>query len=184
MNLQIVSGGQTGADAAGLWAAKLFNLPTGGYAPKNFATLDGSKPEMAKTFGILEHVGGYRQRTIANLKNANLTIVFSEKMSAGTKLTINQCQKEKKPCYVVLLDPSDLEECLYSDELAKAKNFIKNSAMIHEEITLNVAGNSTQNSARAFEFAFKGCFKLFTELGYKTDTNVDDWNLYKDRWSR
>jgi len=183
MKLHVISGAQTGADVAGLWAAKLFNLSTGGYAPKNFATLDGSKPEMAKTFGILEHSAGYRQRTIANLKNSNLTIVFSEKMSTGTKLTINQCLKEKKPCYVAMLDPSDLEASLNNENLNRAKNFIKNSFMIHDVITLNVAGNSTQNSARAFEFAYKGCYLLFKELGFETTAGYEDWNIYKDLWS-
>ena len=84
----VISGAQTGADIAGLWAAKLFGIPTGGWAPKNFLTLIGEHPEMAKTFGIKEHARSYAGRTVENLKMSDFTIVCASVMSAGSKLTI------------------------------------------------------------------------------------------------
>jgi len=181
MNLKIISGGQTGADIAGLWAAKLFNISTGGWAPKSFITTAGNHPEMAETFNMREHSGNYRDRTITNIKDANLTIICSQKMSAGTKLTINQCQKLKKPYYVFWFDPTNINQA-DEDIFIKMRNYIKNSNMIYEDFTLNIAGNSTKNSTRAFEFTFKLCYRLFTELGYSSSLDSSQWNSYKDKW--
>jgi hypothetical protein len=181
MNIKIISGGQTGADVASLWAAKLFNIPTGGWAPKSFITTAGNHPEMAETFNMREHPSSYRDRTIANLQDANLTIICSEKMSAGTRLTINQCIKQKKPYYVFWLDSTNINK-IDEDTFIKMRSFIKNSGMIHENFVLNVAGNSTKNSPRAFEFTFRLCYRLFAELGYTSILDQGYWNTFKDRW--
>ena len=42
---KVISGGQTGADRAGLQAAKSSGIKTGGYMPKGFLALDGNKVE-------------------------------------------------------------------------------------------------------------------------------------------
>lgn len=183
MTLRVISGAQTGADVAGLWAAKLFGIPTGGWAPKDFITLDGPHPEMAQTFGIKEHSkAGYRDRTIANLTESSSTIVCSEKMSPGTKLTINQCKKTYVPCHVFMLDPSDLQGSIDEKTIDNLVHEISRSNKLGLEYTLNVAGNATKNCARAFEFTFKICHKLFTELGYTSTVGDWEWNRYKDTW--
>jgi len=183
-SLHIISGAQTGADVAGLWSAKLFGIPTGGYAPKNFVTLDGNHPEMAATFGIKEHSSlGYRDRTIANLKGSDITIVCSEKLSPGTRLTINQCKKENVPCYYFSLDPSDMEASLANANLDKVIHEIRRHEMLNLPFVLNIAGNSTQNSTRVFEFTFKVCHKLFSTLGYTSEIGAEKWIIYKDKWN-
>ena len=184
IKMKIISGAQNGADIAGLWAAKLFGIETGGYAPKGFITLNGPKPEMEKTFGIIEHQKlGYRDRTIANLTQSNLTIILSEKMSAGTKLTLNQSIKNSIPCYLIRLDPSELDKSISTEAVTEIVNIInKHNVLGLEEFIINIAGNSTNNSARAFEFAFKFCYKLFSQLGYTTTVPMSDWNKYKDVW--
>jgi len=50
----IVSGGQTGADIAGLRAARALDIPTTGFMPKGWTTERGPKPEYAQKFGLLE----------------------------------------------------------------------------------------------------------------------------------
>lgn len=185
--IKIISGAQTGADVAGLWAAKLFGIPTSGYAPNGFLTLDGNHPEMAVTFDIKEHQkSGYRDRTIDNLKSSNSTIVCSEKMSAGTRLTINQCAKAHKVYWLFQLDPSNMDETLNlhfnSDKFRKLVNSIRISIDMGIPYTLNVAGNSTKNSQRIFEFTFKMCCRLFTELGYETTNDLTNWKQYQDKW--
>jgi hypothetical protein len=183
MTLRIISGAQTGADIAGLWAGKLFGFKTGGYAPDGFMTLAGNHPEMATTFGIVEHSKGYRDRTIANLKESDLTLICSEKMSPGTRLTLNQCKKEGVPYTFFALDPADMQASLNNPEFVKVTNLIWNRLNVcNDQFTINVAGNSTQNSARSFEFAFKLCHKLFSELGYKSEVSASDWVMYQDKW--
>jgi hypothetical protein len=182
MTIRIISGGQTGADIAGLWVAKLFGFKTGGYAPEGFMTLVGDRPEMARTFGIKEHSKGYRGRTIANLSESDLTIICSEKMSPGTRLTLNQCKKEGVPFAFFLLDPSDMEASLNNPEIDKVAASIKSMMCIRDPFTINVAGNSTQNSARVFEFTFKLLHKLFEKVGYGSDGAGSDWALFQDKW--
>jgi hypothetical protein len=192
MTLKIISGAQTGADIAGLWAAKLFGIPTGGWAPKGFETLDGQHPEMADTFGIKEHSRGYRGRTIENLSEADLTVICYSTMSAGSRLTIDQCKKLKKRHIIINFDPSDLSRSLKDPKIFLLRDELQRAAMFDIDFTLNVAGNSSNNSARAFEFVFKMMHAVLTDLGYqaKNQTAIGSqpvpasgYALFKDRWS-
>jgi hypothetical protein len=186
--LKIISGAQTGADVAGLWAAKLHGIPTGGLAPKGFITLDGPHPEMAETFGIKEHPkAGYRDRTIENVKASNVTLICSEHMSSpGTVLTLNTAKRNEVTHYPIKFDPIDMSNSLDSFNANWIISMIVGLVARHEKLfietpfVINVAGNATQNSARVFEFTFKFCSKLFRELGYETP--VIDWKIYKDTW--
>ena len=182
--LKVISGGQTGADVAGLWAAKLFGIPTGGWAPKWFETLNGPHPEMAETFGIKEHSRGYRGRTIENLSEADLTIVCYSTLSAGSRLTIDQCKKLGKNLLVIYFDQSDLSGSLQSAAVNVLKEKLARIESLGIDFTLNVAGNSTNNSTRAFEFVFKMLHRVFTDLGYKTILEIKPQSYlhYQDRW--
>ena len=177
---KVISGAQTGADIAGLWAAKLFGIPTGGWAPKNFLTLIGDHPEMAKTFGIKEHARSYAGRTVENLKMSDFTIVCASVMSAGSKLTIKECCKQGIAHQVIMFDQSDLSGGLRDTNIDGLVNRIDMNNKLGLDFVLNVAGNSTNNSSRAFEFTFKLCYELFTRLGYKTDALPKDYRKYQD----
>ena len=48
-----ISGGQTGADFAGLEAARICGILTVGTAPKGFRTLDGSNPDLGSVYGLI-----------------------------------------------------------------------------------------------------------------------------------
>jgi hypothetical protein len=51
---RIISGGQTGADQAGLEAAERLGIPTGGFMPKGFHTETGPRPVLAARYGLVE----------------------------------------------------------------------------------------------------------------------------------
>lgn len=51
---KVISGGQDGADQAGLYAAQILSIPTGGWAAKNFMTESGPRPDLAELFGLID----------------------------------------------------------------------------------------------------------------------------------
>ena len=53
---KVVSGGQTGADRAGLKAACILGIETGGWAPTGFATANGNDPTLGTKFHLKELV--------------------------------------------------------------------------------------------------------------------------------
>jgi len=92
----IVSGGQCGADLAGLEAAKDLGLDTGGWMPKGFRTENGPAPELAKKYGLCEMpTDSYRERTMANVDLGDATVAFllvnEPNLGAGTRKTIGFC---------------------------------------------------------------------------------------------
>jgi hypothetical protein len=103
---KIISGGQTGADIAGLKFVRDNGIPTGGSAPKDFMTEAGSKPELRDLYNLRELNGSYEDRTIQNVMDADGTVIFAEKMTDGSRLTLDTCIKEKKPH---LLNPTTEE---------------------------------------------------------------------------
>ena len=86
---KIISGGQTGADRAGLAAAALLGLETGGTAPQGYRTMEGSDFDLRDTFGLKEHwSSAYPPRTECNVKDSDGTIRIARDFdSAGERLT-------------------------------------------------------------------------------------------------
>jgi hypothetical protein len=73
----VISGGQTGADQAGICAAKFLNYTTGGYATQRFETEHGLEPWLAE-FGLRPVTsGGYKSRTYANITHSDATVIFT-----------------------------------------------------------------------------------------------------------
>jgi len=102
---KIISGGQTGADIGGLEAARCKGILTGGWAPKDWQTEDGPNTALGTSYGLKEHQFGYRERTIANIKDSDATVIFASNLrSRGTELTINQCVRQGKP-HLVMISP-------------------------------------------------------------------------------
>lgn len=127
--VRIISGGQTGADTAGLLAAEQFGAETGGTLPKG---LRRERDELdvntfGERFGTKEHQfdTGYRGRTIQNAQEADGTVWFGNPDSPGGKLTLGPKSQRGKP--KPLVNPT-------ANQLAKwmTDNNIQ---------TLNVAGN-------------------------------------------
>lgn len=121
--MKIISGGQTGADRAALEAARDAGVLTGGYAPKNYLTEDGSDYTL-KEFGLIDSCLDYVGRTELNVQHSDITIWFGMEDTRGFFATKRACKKHGKEFY----DVTDLKpESIF--------NIIKNFNII------NVAGN-------------------------------------------
>jgi hypothetical protein len=153
----IISGGQTGADVAGLYVAKRFGIETGGMMPLGFKTLTGPRPDFAQKFGMTESSSPeYPPRTEWNVQNSDGTIRLAcDFESAGEKCTLKFLKKHNKPYFDVQLDdPPSIEDFLrwmHSNQI----------------LTLNVAGNSEQTYAGAFTQSASFLMKSFLADGYR-----------------
>jgi hypothetical protein len=96
---RVISGGQTGADQAGLRAAKAAGYATGGMMAKGFRTEEGPRPEFRELYGMFEsRFEGYEHRTRFNIRNADGTVVFYfGRADGGTALTITGCKALSLP---------------------------------------------------------------------------------------
>src|SRR5262245_4392293 len=89
---RVVSGGQTGADQAGLAVAKRLGIPTGGCMPRGWLTEAGPRPDLAVEYGLEETgTAAYSERTERNVLLADGTVVFGDARSIGSMLTIKLC---------------------------------------------------------------------------------------------
>lgn len=140
----VVSGGQTGADRAGLEAARIAGIPTGGWAPHGFLTTRGPDPSLA-AFGLREIELGtptamYIARTKRNVTDSDGTVVFQLHASPGTTKTVEFCRTGKwsgpatGPAYRPCLTISNLDN-------PRTPNHIAEWIVAARIRRLNVAGH-------------------------------------------
>lgn len=131
---KVISGGQNGADLAGLKAAKAEGLETGGIMPFGFKTLDGPRPEYKELYGLTAHTSSsYVPRTRANVRNSDATIRLAfDFTSRGEICTFKAITDYDKPHLDI--DLNNPPHC--SD--------IVNWLELNNVEVLNVAGNSEQ----------------------------------------
>lgn len=130
---KIISGCQTGADRAGLIAAKACGLNTGGYVCTKNKTELGYEPELINVYNLTElNTFDYPKRTLANVNAADATWIFYRgKLEKGSALTEKYCKQLKKPYFACCLDnPCATIPVLFIEFLRK-----------HNVKVLNVAGN-------------------------------------------
>jgi hypothetical protein len=109
----VITGGQTGADQAGWRAARACGLATGGAMPMGFRTEgrlledgstgpDESHPEFAEQYGAqaLESLE-YRQRTRANVRQAEAVVWFGRPDTRGGQLTLGLARIVGIPTFLV-----------------------------------------------------------------------------------
>jgi hypothetical protein len=127
---RVISGGQNGADLAGLTAAYDLGYCTGGTAPKNYRVCmydgnDGVNLELKTKYELRESDDySYPPRTEKNVVDSNGTAIFGYLKSPGCKLTIKKCLEHNK---LLIKNPS----------AKQLENWI-----IKNDITiLNIAGN-------------------------------------------
>lgn len=157
---RVISGGQTGADIAGLETAKRFGYETGGTMPFGYLTLDGCKPEYRKLFGIRDHKSSsYVPRTRKNVKDSDGTIRLAfDFNSAGEKCTLKAIRDYKKPYIDV-----DLANPIPAEEVVR---WIYDN---HIE-TLNVAGNAETTANGTQQAASDFLTKIFLLLAEKHES--------------
>ena len=153
---KVISGGQQGADQAGLFAAWLLNIPTGGWAPKGWLTSTGAdKTLLHDIFGLEECSGGYKERTYWNVRDSDATIRFALDFSSpGEKCTLKAIVKYNK----FYLDV-DLYKPLSVTE-------IRNWILEHKINILNIAGNRQRNSGPdIYGLTFSILYQVFSGGG-------------------
>jgi hypothetical protein len=103
---KIVSGGQTGADRAGLDVAMSHGVATGGWCPAGRRAEDGiisEKYEMEETKSR-----SYAVRTKWNVRDSDGTLILNlGELDGGTLETVEYAAKIDKPCKVVQLDDAN-----------------------------------------------------------------------------
>jgi tRNA nucleotidyltransferase (CCA-adding enzyme) len=126
--LKLISGGQTGADRAGLDAALRHGIAAGGYCPRGRRAEDGTIPPR---YPLMETDSpDYAVRTRMNVRKADGTLILNlGALDGGTRLTAEYAAKRNKPYLVVNLDSKNHTPAHVADWLAK-----------HDISMLNIAG--------------------------------------------
>jgi hypothetical protein len=137
---KIISGGQTGADRAGLDAAKILGITTGGYCPRGYLTEEGRDLKLKKYRLKETRTNKYETRTIKNVMASDGTVIFCRTdymkriIGEGTKLTFYTAKEKQKP---VIINPSKVKFLKWLKE--------------NEIGVLNVAGNRESQSPGIYE---------------------------------
>ncbi len=137
--IKIISGGQTGADRAALDWALAHGVEHGGWCPKERRAEDGRIDEhyrLSETPSLQ-----YRQRTIWNVRDSDATVIFSlsERLSGGSRLTLEAAGKLGKPC--LHLYPG-------ADVVTSLRDFLAR----YDVRTLNVAGPRASRAPNIVRF--------------------------------
>jgi len=135
---KIISGGQTGADQAGLDAAMELGIPHGGWCPLGRRSEDGPIPSK---YSLKETLSDYyRDRTTRNVQDSDGTVIFicgSIDAEPGSALTLNLCKTNERPNLLVNLS---------IDSIENAAKLVREFVRHHEIKILNVAGSRASNS--------------------------------------
>ncbi len=136
----ICSGGQRGADMAGLAAALTLGIPTGGWTPKGFRTERGKEPWLAE-LGIREHSSwAYPPRTRLNANWGDGTFLIGNPSTPGSRLTLRYAKQAEKPTYNVIATRAgspEVRQAVIDRHVEPFRKWI----LQHGIRTLNVAGN-------------------------------------------
>lgn len=106
---KIVSGGQTGADRAGLDFAIEHGIPHGGWVPKGRKTEDGPLDPKYKLQEM--PTGEYSKRTEKNILVSDGTVIVSHGLpTGGSALTRELAKKHQKPWIFIDFDSASLND--------------------------------------------------------------------------
>lgn len=131
----LISGGQDGADRAGLVVGRALGYTTGGLVPRGCRTERGPAPELVTIYGCVEsRFSSYTPRTLKNVQSSDGSVIFGDVTSAGTKATIENCRVWQKP---YLENPSAVE--------------LRDWIRAHRIRVLNCAGNRASTNPEIFD---------------------------------
>lgn len=148
MSLKIISGGQTGADQGGLFGARDAGFPTGGYAPSNFYTENGPRPELLKSFGLVDSGLDYVGRTRLNARSSDFTIWFGNVDSPGGIATRREVLKVGK---------------IFYDASYSSPERIAEEMFARGKTCINIAGNRESHAKGMCEYV-RGVIKTSLEI--------------------
>ena len=153
---RVISGGQTGADLAGLLAARKVGIETGGWIPKGWLTELGPRPVLKK-LGLREHTSDkYPPRTKQNILDSDATLIIAEHLDRGSALTRDLCYRLHKPVFHISLN--DME-----DSERTVQEVVHWLEKRHVQV-INIAGNRESRSPGLQRQATTFLTKLFSVL--------------------
>ena len=129
---KVISGGQTGAERGGLFAAIGVIVEHGGWCPRGRLAEDGAIPLMYK----LKETDstGYEESTLKNVEEADATIIFIyNTLPSELEVICGYATKNNKPCLLIDLQNRDRNEIV--SQIGKWAKPLKG-----ESSTINVAG--------------------------------------------
>jgi hypothetical protein len=149
---KIISGGQTGADQAGLDAAIKHNIPHGGAIPKGRMTENGVLPEK---YNLTEMATkSYPKRTEKNVVDSDGTVIFTHgRLTGGSLLTRKKAIEHGKP--VAHLDLTGMR--VEDSAMALQQFIVENSIEV-----LNVAGPRASKDGKIYD-AVQKILTIFIE---------------------
>lgn len=184
----VISGGQTGADRAGLEAAARCGLRTGGWAPAGFSTSSGFDSLLGSRFGLREVPRDpvvsrmLVARSKLNVDCSDATVAFRLRWSVGTDKTIAYCSTGNWPIGRPTGPSSDKgsptiprhRPCLVITQLTpETPRIIVDFVRAHGVRTLNVAGHRDVTLAECPDFAVRVeqlLVEAFTQMMMMTTT--------------
>jgi hypothetical protein len=148
---KVISGGQTGADRAGLDFAIEVGLKHGRFVPRGRRAEDGRIPEQHHLTALSSI--SYAVRTKRNVREGDGTVVFSLDpiLTGGSALTFEYACQVKKPRIHIHKSATDYSEEAFLKEVSRLKEFIES----HQIAVLNVAGPRESNQAGVYAFTLK-----------------------------
>ncbi|QDU98719.1 putative molybdenum carrier protein [Lignipirellula cremea] len=151
LQIQVVSGGQTGVDRAALDAAIQLDLPHGGWCPRGRLAEDGPLPPH---YQLREsRSANYAVRTRKNVVDSDGTLIlYRGEMTGGTDLTRRLARQHHRPCL-----PLDLAGQPSPDRAA--------AWVIAQKINvLNIAGPRESSCPGVYQQALDYCRQLLERL--------------------
>ena len=138
---KVISGGQDGADVAGLRAARRLGVATGGWMPAGYRTTRGARPEYAALYGVTcTSTEDYAARTRLNVRGADATVRFAwDWRSLGELATLREIRRAGKP----YLDVTIVREVDGATDLDLEPPELRLWLSRNHVRVLNVAGNSS-----------------------------------------
>lgn len=140
---KIISGGQTGADQAGLDVAIELGIPHGGWIPKGRKTEEGPLP----TKYNLKEMGttSYPKRTEKNILDSDGTVIFTfGKLTGGSDLTRRLAKTHGFPWLHV-----DLNKVSVGEGAELVGTWVENNKIK----VLNVAGSRASKAPTIYDLA-------------------------------
>lgn len=156
---QVVSGGQTGVDQAGLRAASEAGIAVGGFCPKG--GLDENKACILDQYPSLKEAktSDPDERTKLNIDHSDGTLILvpslplADTIRDGTRLTISYAEQQQKPNLTISLAEKEHTIERIQDWLTQ-----------HDIKILNVAGPRESNAPGIYQSACNLFQELFVVL--------------------
>jgi hypothetical protein len=148
---RIISGGQTGADRAGLDFAIEAGLEQGGFVPKGRKAEDGRIDDHYRLVELPS--ASYSARTRRNVEAADGTVIFSLEieLAGGSELTLSHVIQSGKPEMRISRAETQAGKDAFFRQVWQLRHFIERN----EIEVLNVAGSRESEEPGVYAFTLR-----------------------------